>query len=68
MILLFELVSPQLDGTEFTMNLYAGEEVEPDPQVCNWLDLREHRAAKGTSSKVTQLAYYHFRSGPNISG
>ena len=36
MILLVEFVSPALDGTAFTLNMYAGEEVEPDPLVCNW--------------------------------
>ena len=35
-ILLAEFVSPALDGTAFTLNMYAGEEVEPDPLVCNW--------------------------------
>ncbi|MFH1530718.1 MAG: hypothetical protein ABIK09_08325 [Pseudomonadota bacterium] len=35
-ILLAESMAPALDGTTFTIRMYAGEEVEPDPLVCNW--------------------------------
>jgi len=35
-ILLAESVAPALDGTLFTVNMYAGEEVEADPEVCDW--------------------------------
>ena len=35
-ILLSEAIAPTMDGVPFTLRMYAGEEVEPDPMVCDW--------------------------------
>ncbi len=35
-ILLVESLAPTFDGIPFVIRMYAGEEVEADPLVCNW--------------------------------